>query len=572
MIDVKTRMALLNRMHLFNQMGDEELAGISHVLDEKNYGPEAVVFQRGDEPDGFYMVYSGRVKVTRPRNRGQDFLAWLVKGDYFGEEAMFQNRKRSATVTTVENTTLLFLSRNDFESLLKKYPQLKPNFQVAIKSRQLARQMRFKWLGPREVIYFIARRHYIKLIQALVGPVLFVVLPIFLFFWSFLTNAVTPGVVGVIVLVGTLLWGTWNVIDWSNDYYIVTNQRVIWLEKVIGIYDSRQEAPLSTVLSVGISTDMLGRTFDFGTVTVRTFVGKIVFDFVTYPDEAAAIVREHWERSKEGGVRAQKEAMKNAIRAKLGLTVHTKAENEDVPVKVELPNPQKMSALRVVLSNLFKLRVESSGTITYHKHWYVLLLQTWKPIAAILFLFIAGLWRTWDLWQKPGETVFSFVDGTFSVDTMLLAIPIIMLPMAGWLVWEYADWKNDIFQVTPDEIFDIDKKPLGNEERRAAQLENILSTEYKRIGLAGYALNFGTVYISVGGTTMAFEDVMDPAGVQADIDRRRMARMDAKREESAKQDRERMATWIAAYHNNLDEFNAPPPSPTSLGDNEPKSG
>ncbi len=556
-------MAFLNKIHLFNQMGDEELAGISHELDEKVYTPGAVIFQTGDDPDGFYMVYSGRVQVTRPTNKGQDFLAWLVSGDYFGEEALFQNRKRSATITAMENTTLLFLSRADFENLLKKYPQLKPNFQVAIKSRQVARQLRFKWLGPQEVIYFVARRHQIRLIQAMVAPVLFLILPIFLFSWSFLTRAVTPAAVGAIVLVGNLLWGVWNIIDWSNDYYIVTNQRVIWLEKVIGLYDSRQEAPLSTILSVGVSTDPIGRMFDYGNVTVRTFVGKIVFDFVSYPDEAASIIREHWERSKAVGVRAQKEAMKNALRSKLGLTVQTKVE-EEVPIEVVATHPQKVSALRIVLSNMFKLRVEESGTVTYHKHWFVLLQQTLKPSVLILLLFSVGVWRTWDLAHKVGEWVITFVDGKLTVDTILLSIPIIMLPLIGWWVWEYVDWSNDIFQVTPDEILDIDKKPLGTQERRAAQLDNILSTQYKRIGFAGYMLNFGTVYITVGGTQLAFEDVMDPAGVQADIDRRRMARLEKKREEAAAQDRERMATWIAAYHNNLDEFNAPPPTPNPL--------
>ena len=551
-------MAFLNRIHLFNQMGDEELAAISHELEEKTYAPDSVIFQNSDDPDGFYLIYSGRVKVTRIKEGERQFLAWLVKGDYFGEEALFQNRKRSATVTAVENTALLFLSRQDFENLLEKYPQLKPNFRVAIKSRQLARQMRYKWLNPGEVIYFIARRHTIRLIQALVGPVLFATLPTFLFFWAFLTGATTPAAVGGVLFVGVLLWGTWNVIDWSNDYYILTSQRVIWLEKVIGLYDSRQEAPLSTILSVGIAADMLGRSFDYGSVTVRTFVGKIVFDYVTHPDEAAAIIREHWERSKEGGVRAQKEAMKNALRSKLGLTVHPK-EEDTAPIQPVVTQPQKVSALRVVLSNMFKLRVEESGTVTYHKHWFVLFLQLWKPLAFVVGFFGLMVTRAVTLARSPDQALVRVVDGAWTIDTTMVGLPIIMIPFVGWLIWEYVDWKNDIFQVTPDEILDIDKKPLGTEERRAAPLDNILSTEYKRLGLAGYMLNFGTVYISVGGTQLAFEDVLDPAGVQSDIDLRRTARLEKKQEESAARDRERMATWIAAYHTNLDEFNAPPP-------------
>ena len=70
-------------------------------------------------------------------------------------------------------------------------------------------------------------------------------------------------------------------------------------------------------------------------------------------------------------------------------------------------------------------------------------------------------------------------------------------------------------------------------------------------------LNYGTVYITVGGAKLAFEDVLDPAGVQADINRRRVARIAKKNEDTANVERERMAVWLAAYHQNVSEFDAP---------------
>ena len=57
------------------------------------------------------------------------------------------------------------------------------------------------------------------------------------------------------------------------------------------------------------------------------------------------------------------------------------------------------------------------------------------------------------------------------------------------------------------------------------------------------------------------EDVLDPAGVQADINRRRMTRIARKNDDQANVERERMAAWLAAYHQNLDEFNAPMHAP-----------
>lgn len=559
MIELKERNGFLNRIHLFNGLKDNDLTGISMKLEERVYPSETVIFERGTKPDGFYLVFKGKVKVVRPRERGEDFLAWLSAGDYFGEEALFENRNRSATVKAAEETTVLFLSREGFDDLLTKYEKLKPNFQVSIKSRKLARATMFKWLGTNEVIFFIARRHKIRLYQVLIAPFFSLALPIALFAWAVLSAATTPVAVGVILLIGILLWTLWLVIDWSNDYYIVTNQRVVWVERVIGIYDSRQEVPLSTILSVNVETDLIGRALDYGNVAVRTFVGNIKFDYVDHPNQAADMIKEHWERTKSRGTQAQKDAMKNAIRAKLGLTVIKKQEEELPPiVAAEDKEIQKKGLVRIVLSNLFKLRVEDGGTIIYHKHWFILLQQMRNPLLFFLGLNFLMVIRTWSLYNNPNEAILErLTSGGFRPDTILVALPLIMIPFIGWMVWEYIDWKNDIFEVTSDEIIDLDKTPLGTEERRSAQIESILSIEYKRVGLAGYLLNYGTVYISVGGTKLTFQDVLDPAGVQADINRRRMVRLAKKSNDTANVERERMAIWLAAYHQNLKEFDAP---------------
>lgn len=559
MVELKERNAFLNRIHLFNGLKDNDLTGISTKLEERVYPADSVIFERGAKPDGFYLVFKGKVKVVRPREHGEDFLAWLNAGDYFGEEALFENRNRSATIKAVEDTTVLFLAREGFDSLLTKYEKLRPNFLVSIKSRKLARATMFKWLGANEVIFFIARRHKIRMVQALVAPFFSLALPIALFAWSILSGATTPVAVGSILLVGILLWALWLIIDWSNDYYIVTNQRVVWVERVIGIYDSRQEVPLGTILSVNVETDLIGRALDYGNVAVRTFVGNIKFDYVDHPNQAADMIKEHWERTKSRGSQAQKDAMKNAIRAKLGLTVIKKQEEELPPlVAAEDKEVQKKGLIRIVLANMFKLRVEDGGKVIYHKHWYILLQQMGRPLLFFLGLAALMIVRIWSLYNNSNEAILERLEsGGFRPDAILVAIPLVMLPFIGWMIWEYIDWKNDIFEVTPDEIIDLDKTPLGTEERRSAQIENILSTEYKREGLTGYLLNFGTVYIVVGGSKLEFQDVLDPAGVQADINRRRMVRLAKKSEDTANVERERMAVWLAAYHQNMKEFDAP---------------
>jgi hypothetical protein len=155
--------------------------------------------------------------------------------------------------------------------------------------------------------------------------------------------------------------------------------------------------------------------------------------------------------------------------------------------------------------------------------------------------------------QTPDDALIDLSNGV-KIDTTILALPVLLLPLVLWWVYRYVDWRNDIYQVTPDQVIDISRKPLGTEQRRSAPLENILSTEAERIGFTGYLLNYGTVFITVGGTHLDFEDLMDPASVQADIDRRRETRQERKREAEAAAERERMSAWLMAYYENEPEL------------------
>jgi uncharacterized membrane protein YdbT with pleckstrin-like domain len=170
-----------------------------------------------------------------------------------------------------------------------------------------------------EVVYFLARKHSFFLLQVLIVPVLSLLIPAFLFLWggfAISTAAIAFGVVALLLILG---WIAWSYVDWGNDYYVVTNQRVVWLEKVIGLYDSRNEAPLNQVLSVGVETDLVGRAFGFGDVLVRTFVGAIPFRHVLIIP-GGAVVEEYWRRTQR--VLNRPKRSKDALRQRLGLLNH----------------------------------------------------------------------------------------------------------------------------------------------------------------------------------------------------------------------------------------------------------
>ncbi len=523
----------LRKVHLFRGLDDEQLAHIAARLQEHSiYEAGEAIFRQGEYGEDLFLIYEGQVELLYRKKGETHSLTILTSGDFFGEEAILTQRPYRTTAKALQTCRLLRLARRDFQDLLKIAPRLRAHLEVAVSSRGLAQHTRFPWLPPNENIYFLARKHPLQLWKALGRPAFLA-----------LVGCVLVGALYLVVpspwlllavglwLIACLLWGAWNYLNWSNDYYLVTNQRVAWVERVMGIYDSRQEAPLTTILSVGVETGQLGRFMDFGDVIVRTFVGRIVFNEVRHPYEAAAMIEEYWTRSREAARKTDLETMQRTIREKLRPPQNLPEPEASPPV------PPPPPARRHFLSNFLKLRFEEKeGVITYRKHYVVLLLQTWKASLLFLVTLILALY----LGFSPARATMNGPGWFF--------IAMIALVSVGWWLYEYADWSNDRFQVTQDQIFDIDRKPFGREERKAASLDNILSTEYRRLNLLQVLFNYGNVYITVGGTQMVFENVANPSAVQQDIDQRRLARLERKRQAEAEAERERMAEWIAAYH------------------------
>ena len=269
-------------------------------------------------------------------------------------------------------------------------------------------------------------------------------------------------------------WIIWAWIDWGNDYYIITNQRVAWIEKVIWLYDSRIEAPLDTILSVDVNTTLLGRTVGYGNVIVTTYTGKLLIETVNNPYQLSSLIAEYWHRARSDVQRADQTEMRNSVRKILG----EKQEQTDLnlPVGAKAFSGQRstdefrdLSGREKYLKNIFKLRIETGKVITYRKHWLILLKKTLLP--GVISLGLLSLILVFDIMYILGEEwAASALKITF------LGGVILVLFLFPWWLYHYLDWRNDIYQVTDRSIFDIERKPLGTESRKSAALENILKS------------------------------------------------------------------------------------------------
>ena len=530
---------LLRHVSLFQGLDNRQISVLVDRLELIPLDRKEILFSEGDPGDSMYIVFRGEVLVTRGTGEAERILHTLTSGDTFGEEAMLYGRPRTATVSAAEPSVLLRIDSTLYAHLLQENPQFLPNVETSAESHQLAREVTFPWLGAGEAVHLVARKHRALLWLALFGPFLLLVLSAPIFFMAYLTGTSTPAIVGGLAVTLGFIWGLWNAIDWGNDYYIVTNQRVIWLERVVGLYESRQEAPLRTVLSVGMESDQVGRILGYGDVIVRTYPGRIVMRNVGHPQQFASLIEEYWMRTRKRQEETEAEAMVRALRDHLGLPLE---EDETRVEDIEVPSEYQPSFVNLLLANYFKLRYEEGSVITYRKHWFILVTSIWQPTLALALV---------------GMFDISWVFGYFrflSLTSVLVVSIALYMVLGIWWMYVFIDWRNDIYQLTADHIVDIDRRPLGSEEKRSAPLENILSLRHERIGIWGLLFNFGTVTARIGKAAFTFDSVHNPAQVQQDIFARMDERQNQKREIDAARERARMAEWLAAYHRNVEDF------------------
>jgi CRP/FNR family transcriptional regulator, cyclic AMP receptor protein len=114
--------AAMKRSELFRGLNDEQLAQLAGISHEHIYQTDNVIFHEGDEGDGLYIVGSGQVSVQQIDSEGVRRPAvYLGEGQAFGEMALIDAAKRSASiVAAVDNTLIYHIKTHDFTRLCQE--------------------------------------------------------------------------------------------------------------------------------------------------------------------------------------------------------------------------------------------------------------------------------------------------------------------------------------------------------------------------------------------------------------------------------------------------------------------
>ncbi len=94
-----------------------------------------MVFAEGDQVDSFYIIASGRVSIYFNRQGQEEQICVLGRGEYFGEMAIFNEDKRTASVVALEPVTLLTIDKDEFVNLIQTHPVLTEKINASLAKR-----------------------------------------------------------------------------------------------------------------------------------------------------------------------------------------------------------------------------------------------------------------------------------------------------------------------------------------------------------------------------------------------------------------------------------------------------
>jgi CRP-like cAMP-binding protein len=128
--------ALLARVPVFDQLGEADLRRVADVAVPRRFRAGEVVFREGDDSDTCYVVESGHARALREHADGRQItLATFGPGDIFGELAMFDAERRSATVEANDDLQVIGVLGGDMRRLMREHSDIAVKLVISLGRR-----------------------------------------------------------------------------------------------------------------------------------------------------------------------------------------------------------------------------------------------------------------------------------------------------------------------------------------------------------------------------------------------------------------------------------------------------
>jgi CRP/FNR family cyclic AMP-dependent transcriptional regulator len=110
---------LLKKIPLFENLSEYELEEIQKICAKEVHAKDTIMFLEGDPGNRCYVIVRGEVRISKYiPNIGEEALAVLKPGDYFGEMALIDNFPRSANAVANTDIEVLAINKADLDKVL----------------------------------------------------------------------------------------------------------------------------------------------------------------------------------------------------------------------------------------------------------------------------------------------------------------------------------------------------------------------------------------------------------------------------------------------------------------------
>ena len=557
--------ARLKTIPLLALLRQADLAEINDIVKPVRYSAGEIIFRDGDESKHFYIIDTGQVSVFRKDPAGTEVIVRLLgPGQFFGETGLVRSEPRNATVKVTANTTLFAIEKADFETLTR-FRDVRKELEAAVQRRGPTLR-RFDWQLPDEVAIGVSHRVIVSLIFESAGTLLiWTALAVGLFALSFIHPPrflpwppAAPWLlrIGGVATFGLML--VWHVVDWTNDYLVVTNQRVVHVERYGLWREVRNEVPIDAVQNVVLShKGVLAALLKLSDIIVETIGGRLIFTHIPNGQFMQERILDQRTLAQQEAKREEVETIRRElIRVLSPALLAQSSEPPPTPASAQpaasaqptvsdqsqeaAPKPAWLDWLRGLRP---QLRVEKSGQIIWHKHWLLLL---WRLVIPAL-VFVAGIGVSYILWRLP-----YWITRIPPLTTWAILTPGGLIVLASFLMgwWEYMVWDQDLYILTSNRIVDIERRPFGlKETRRESNLDRIQDIDVDLPNIWSRMFDMGNVHTKTGaaGSDLTFRSVAHPHSIQRDIFHQ-LAELRRKEQEQERRQRgEEMSKWLAVY-------------------------
>jgi len=449
------------------------------------------------------------------------------------------------TAAALEPTHVLFISRDDFLEIYQNHDYLRRMMVVRTEVARRQDLPEFHWLREGEWVIFSVKRHWAQLLRKVAPPLVFFILLVVVFV-LLLTSTSSFGPIGAmflaIPLIALLILVGWNYFNWRDDYFVLTTQRVVHTERVWPFRESFEESSLENIQDIyEVRSSFVANVLDFGNLVLQT-AGETVeidMDYVGRPKYLSDLISREMERSQARDVLRSRGAIRDDLAQRLN--IEAKPTEEIEPLPSAQPRPAVTQVLFGWIRDYFfpaSWSVSADGdTILWRRFWLPGIGHYARILLPMTILAIGGgyfLVRNW------GPAIVWLLIAWLFVESILFAM----------LLWFIEDWRNDYFQLTPNRMILVQRKPLLlQESRREAPLDRIQNISFEVPGVLGRLFKYGHVTLETAGTMGKFEmkALRYPQEVQAEISKRQREYSQRQKEAEAQRRREEMLSWFATY-------------------------